>query len=1193
MNIQGKLVMRNSKLAGFIFLGLALLSFLNAESSFAQTNGPVVFQSFDFAELRGPIGHEALVPVSGNPIAGNSQTVTATLTGSFDTAAFRLVSLSGSNLQSINLTLPFDDGRRTGFGEFTGSFTPPDQPFQVGVSGVDTDGVSYNILFSKIFTPQTVEVNFDRTTANKSGDTSTLFIDVTNHGDSGSFSIDVTDIAIDWTTQNPRGEITGLITRVSPVNFSLGRGATRSVEVDIRAPSGTPVNTGVILTAVASNTSDPDISNKDILTFPVVVDTTPPRVTPPSNKSVNSTGSLTPVNIGQATATDDVGVFFLSNNSTGLFPVGIHEVTWVALDAAGNIGTATQVVTVTGEGGTDSTPPVIIPPPNVTAAATGSQTVVALGTATATDNVSAPGDIAITENAPSSFPLGSTQVTWTATDEAGNSATGIQTVTVTEGGGSGNGQTTLDIRVASSSDDAEERATGSMSLASSDLELAFDGGGNQKIGLRFRGVNIPQGATITNAYVQFQADEKHSGTTVLTVRGQDAANPKTFTSASNNISSRSLTTASVPWSPVPWNSVGEAGSRQQTPDISSVIQEIVDLPEWASGNPLVVILNGTGERAAESFDGLPGAAALLHLVFSSGSGGSVSVPGVVGQSQAAAESDITGAGLTVGNASTTSSATVPTGDVISQNPTGGTSVTPGSSVNLVVSSGSGSVSVPGVVGQSQAAAESNITGAGLTVGNASTTSSATVPTGDVISQNPAGGTSVAPGSSVNLVVSSGSPGSEGVLDIRIASSSDDGEERATGSMSLTSSDLELTFDAGGNQVVGLRFQGVNIPQGATITNAYVQFQADEKHSGATSLTVRGQDAANPKTFTSASNNISSRSLTTASVPWSPVPWNSLGESGTKQRTPDISSIVQEIINLPQWASGNPLAVIISGTGERAAESFDSTPSGAPLLHVVFSSGSPGPIPVPAVVGQSQAAAESAITGAGLAVGTVTTKNSSSVSVGSVISQNPTAGSNVGPGSAVNLVVSAGSPGSGETLDIRISSGSDDAEERISGSVNRGSSDLELVFDRGGPQSVGLRFRGVGIPNCSTITKAYIQFQTDETHSGPTSLTVRGHDTDNAGVFRTTTNNITSRSLTTASVAWSPAPWDSVGEAGPNQRTPDISSIVQEIIDRSGWESGNSLAVIINGTGERVAESYNGVSSAAPLLHVEYVTSPCS
>jgi RHS repeat-associated protein len=136
----------------------------------------------------------------------------------------------------------------------------------------------------------------------------------------------------------------------------------------------------------------------------------------------------------------------------------------------------------------------------------------------------------------------------------------------------------------------------------------------------------------------------------------------------------------------------------------------------------------------------------------------VAVPDVVGQTQASAESAITGAGLAVGTVTTQSSGTVPAGSVISQDPAAGAQVAPGSAVNLVVSTGPALVAVPNVVGQTQASAESAVTGAGLAVGTVTTQSSGTVPAGSVISQDPAAGAQVAPGSAVNLVVSTGPAG---------------------------------------------------------------------------------------------------------------------------------------------------------------------------------------------------------------------------------------------------------------------------------------------------------------------------------------------------------------------------------------------------------------------------------------------------
>ena len=109
----------------------------------------------------------------------------------------------------------------------------------------------------------------------------------------------------------------------------------------------------------------------------------------------------------------------------------------------------------------------------------------------------------------------------------------------------------------------------------------------------------------------------------------------------------------------------------------------------------------------------------------------------------------------LGAVTTAPSNAVPAGSVISQNPAGGASVAPGSAVALVVSTGPASVVVPDVVGLTQAAAFTAINGVGLVVGSVTTASSNTIPTGSVISQNPVGGVSVALGSAVNIVVSTG------------------------------------------------------------------------------------------------------------------------------------------------------------------------------------------------------------------------------------------------------------------------------------------------------------------------------------------------------------------------------------------------------------------------------------------------------
>ena len=184
------------------------------------------------------------------------------------------------------------------------------------------------------------------------------------------------------------------------------------------------------------------------------------------------------------------------------------------------------------------------------------------------------------------------------------------------------------------------------------------------------------------------------------------------------------------------------------------------------------------------------------------------------------------------------------------------------------------------------------------------------------------------------------------------------------------------------------------------------------------------------------------------------------------------------------------------------------------------------------------------------------------------------------------------PGGEMTVEVRVSAETDDAEEGDTGPVQYNSSDLEMVSDfEGGDQTIGIRFASLDIPPGATIVDAYVQFQVDEPTSTTTNLSIRAEAADNAPGFTTAPNSISSRPMTSASTAWSPSPWTVVGEVGPDQRTPPLNSVVQEVTSRGGWTANNSLVLIITGTGERVAESYDGDPLGAPLLHVEFLPPP--
>ncbi len=194
--------------------------------------------------------------------------------------------------------------------------------------------------------------------------------------------------------------------------------------------------------------------------------------------------------------------------------------------------------------------------------------------------------------------------------------------------------------------------------------------------------------------------------------------------------------------------------------------------------------------------------------------------------------------------------------------------------------------------------------------------------------------------------------------------------------------------------------------------------------------------------------------------------------------------------------------------------------------------------------------------------------------------------------ALSLLLSSCNPGGNpgpedaRTSESRITASTDDVEEEASGSIQRSSTDLEMVRNEA-DQLVGLRFTQVNVPRGAVVTDAYVSFTADEVSNEKTSLTVQGVAEDNPPTFISARFNVSSQEKTAASVAWSPPPWMISGASGPEQQTANLAPIVQELVDRPGWSSGNALAFVISGTGKRVATSFDSSRAKAPRLHISF------
>lgn len=187
--------------------------------------------------------------------------------------------------------------------------------------------------------------------------------------------------------------------------------------------------------------------------------------------------------------------------------------------------------------------------------------------------------------------------------------------------------TTLDLQVGASAGDGHERDDGSnFSSVATTLDIVANtaAGTRSNAGCHFVDVTIPAGATIDVAYVTVNVDSTTRDDPSLDIFGNNVDDAVDF-SAEADVTSRTRTTASAEWS-----ATGIGAGEKNSPSIVSVIQEIIDRPGWASGNDIVILLDG--KDAAQmllritAYDGSTTLAPKLHIEFTAGGGGGSQPP---------------------------------------------------------------------------------------------------------------------------------------------------------------------------------------------------------------------------------------------------------------------------------------------------------------------------------------------------------------------------------------------------------------------------------------------------------------------------------------------------------------------------------------------------------------------------------------
>jgi Ca2+-binding RTX toxin-like protein len=175
------------------------------------------------------------------------------------------------------------------------------------------------------------------------------------------------------------------------------------------------------VTWTATDTSGNSASATQTVT---IVDTTVPSIAAPDPVMAEATSAYSNImELGNPVYSDLVDIPSISNNAPAFFPLGETTVTWTATDTSGNSASATQIVTIV-----DNTAPELTVPEDVMISAFSLEKQVKIGEAQAHDSVDST--LTITNDAPDTFPLGDTVVTWNVSDEFGNSSSSQQVISV-------------------------------------------------------------------------------------------------------------------------------------------------------------------------------------------------------------------------------------------------------------------------------------------------------------------------------------------------------------------------------------------------------------------------------------------------------------------------------------------------------------------------------------------------------------------------------------------------------------------------------------------------------------------------------------------------------------------------------------------------------------------------------------------
>lgn len=345
---------------------------------------------------------------------------------------------------------------------------------------------------------------------------------------------------------------------------------------------------------------------------------------------------------------------------------------------------------------------------------------------------------------------------------------------------------------------------------------------------------------------------------------------------------------------------------------------------------------------------------------------------------------------------------------------------------------------------------------------------------------------------------------------------DDGEYENDLIDKLNDDDLDMGWEGDDLNVMTsfTRFQNVTIPKGSVITSATLQIYAHEDESAEARVTVTAEDIDDSPLF-SEDESLSDRTMTEAAVDWTITENWTMWE---QYESPDLSTVVQEVIDRAGWEPGNALTLFMKGEDQGASlldnardfesyENIEDPDDGGDGLH--------HPERVPTLI----------------------------------IEYTPP------PGELVLTIIETGRDG-----ETAISFDDGEYENDVIDKLNDDDLDMGWEGDDLNVMTSFTRFQNVTIDQGTQIDSAVLVVYAHEDESAEARVTVFAEAADNSPLFGED-EALSDRTMTATSVPWIMTEdwimWQPY-------HSPNLASLIQEVIDRPGWQSGNSLTLFMKG-----------------------------